>query len=636
MLDKHTTIYVEVEEEITSIIERIKKTPAGDIALVVPRRSFLSQGVVNLKILKSQSEKIGKQLVIVTRDTLCRSLARKVGIDTSKKLNAEVLKITEVDAPPPQIKSPRDIPLEEYPRPAPTSKPPSATVPNSFSGEKNNGRNIRPNTADIVRTPVDGLNSSFPKQPVNSVKRNRKLSDLGGLKGGAQTVQTKDFAENELGANDFSKENSKEGNVKKVNKMAELLLISRNLVVNLVAKIFSRKRFKRKRQFEKRIFLPKNSVNLLFFFVLALIVVISLAAIFILPKAEVKIVPKKKLIVANIDVQVMATEKKINLKNKIIPGKQVQEEIEEKMSFEAAGPVLVTDKSNKIRGNVTVYNEFSSSLEVFVAHTRFMTDDGLVFRSVSSVRLPGYTKKGDKIIPGKTTIEIVADKEGDQYQINQQKLTVPGLRGGARYEKIYAMVEEPFKELDQQASKTITEADVKKAKEEVSKALQKKAKEEIAHHNSTLAIDDKIILEDVQLELNKAVGSQTDTFEIQSKAIAKVLAYSKNDLEELLDFYLAKQVPKNQIFLGSPEIKILDSKTNEEGEFSMEVHAEQYGAEKMNVEEIDDKIQGLSREDAIEKLQLLDQVETAEITCWPFWARNVPSREGRVEVDVVY
>ena len=137
MQDKHTTIYVEVEEEITSIIERIKKTPASDIALVVPRHSFLSQGVVNLKILRSQSEKIGKQLVIVTRDSLCRSLARKVGIDTSKKLDAEVLKITEIDTPPPQIKNSRDIPFEEYPRSVPASKPTLATTPDLSLRENN-------------------------------------------------------------------------------------------------------------------------------------------------------------------------------------------------------------------------------------------------------------------------------------------------------------------------------------------------------------------------------------------------------------------------------------------------------------------------------------------------------------------
>ena len=623
MQDKHTTIYVEVEEEITSIIERIKKTPASDIALVVPRRSFLSQGVVNLKILRSQSEKIGKQLVIVTRDSLCRSLARKVGIDTSKKLDAEVLKITEIDTPPPQIKNSRDIPFEEYPRSVPASKPTLATTPD-LSLRENNRRDIRPNTSDIIRTPVDGINPSFPKQSPSVSNVGRKPSNL---KEDIRMAQ----GENSPKAEDPSKNLSK-GNKSGISHgLGKLLLVSKSLV----SKIFSRKKFKRNRQFKKIILLPKNSVHLFLFFILALVIVISLAAIFILPKAEVRIVPEKKLVVANINVQVALDNKKINIKNKIIPGENIQKEIEEKMRFDSTGPASATNKSNKIRGNIVVFNEFSSSLEVFVAHTRFMTDSGLVFRSVSSVRLPGYTKKGDQIIPGKTTIEIVADKEGDQYQIGQQKLTVPGLKGGERYEKIYATVEESFEGLNKQSSKTITETDIKGAKEEVSKALKEKAKKEIVHDNSSLVTSDEIVLENVQLEAKQAVGSQADTFEIQGRATAKTLAYSKNDLEELLDFYLAKQVSKDQIFLGSSKIKILDSKTDEEG-LNMEVHGEQYGAEKINAEEIDDKIQGLSQEEASEKLQLLNQVKTAEITCWPFWVRSIPRREGRVEVNVVY
>ncbi len=610
MPSKHTTIYIGVEEEITSVVERIKKTPAGEIALIVPRRSFLSQGVVNLKILRSQSEKTGKQLAIVTRDPLCRSLAKKVGLQTNSKLDSEILKRTKVEAPPPQTRIQRRIQKKKnFPKNFSLGKKyRQEPVP---SGGLRRKENTVPNTADIIKAPIDGIKPSFSKK---EQKTNHRLDTF---------KKKNDSASAEI-------ENFKKEYRAKANKT--FLFFK-----NLVSKVNFNGTKKRKKRIRKIIFLPSSSVHFLLLFILALVGVIITAAFFILPKAEIEITPKKEALAANLDIKIDSNVSKPDPKKGIIPGKEIKKEIVAEEDFKASGKVTETYNDNKIRGNLTVYNEFSSSLEVFVPQTRFITEEGQVFRSVSSVRLPGYTKQAGEVIPGKTVIEVVADKEGDEYLISNQKLTVPGLKGGERYEKIYAMVEEPFKKPTERGDKEITDEDIKKGKESIIQILEEKAQADILKNNSGFEIIGVVILEEVQLTEDKPVGSRAENFSIRGEAIAKVLIFKRKDLEELAASYLAEEVAKNQIFLGNCETEIVEFKIGEEGKSAnLNVRAEGYKSEKIEGGEIKDKILGLSEEEAFERLELLDKIETFEINCWPFWVRNIPKKREKVQINIIY
>ena len=73
-------IYVEIDEEVTSIFDRIKNIRKKAILLVVPRKAVLFQSVVNLKILKNKLKDREKRLIIVTTDRNGKHLAEKIGL----------------------------------------------------------------------------------------------------------------------------------------------------------------------------------------------------------------------------------------------------------------------------------------------------------------------------------------------------------------------------------------------------------------------------------------------------------------------------------------------------------------------------------------------------------------------------
>lgn len=83
------TIYLEPDEEVTSVIDKIRKTEFKDIILVVPKDASLLQSVVNLKLIKKQAENLSKNLSIITQDKVGRNLADKVGLATAAKVGQE-------------------------------------------------------------------------------------------------------------------------------------------------------------------------------------------------------------------------------------------------------------------------------------------------------------------------------------------------------------------------------------------------------------------------------------------------------------------------------------------------------------------------------------------------------------------
>lgn len=79
-------IYVELDDEITHVFDRIKRLRADSIALVVPKRAYLLQSIINLKILKKKIDELEKKIILITSDESGLILAEKAGIPAAKKL----------------------------------------------------------------------------------------------------------------------------------------------------------------------------------------------------------------------------------------------------------------------------------------------------------------------------------------------------------------------------------------------------------------------------------------------------------------------------------------------------------------------------------------------------------------------
>ena len=84
-----------------------------------------------------------------------------------------------------------------------------------------------------------------------------------------------------------------------------------------------------------------------------------------------------------------------------------------------------TRVETKASGSIAVSNTYSASPVKLVKNTRFESPDGLIFRVLSDVVVPG--KKG--ATAGTINVTVVADQAGEKYNIAPTvKFTVPGLK----------------------------------------------------------------------------------------------------------------------------------------------------------------------------------------------------------------
>lgn len=83
------TIYIDIDDEITSIVEKLKNSPHKIVALVLPKRALVLQSIVNLKLLRRAANDSDKRVVLITSDPTLLSMAGAIGMYTAKNLHTK-------------------------------------------------------------------------------------------------------------------------------------------------------------------------------------------------------------------------------------------------------------------------------------------------------------------------------------------------------------------------------------------------------------------------------------------------------------------------------------------------------------------------------------------------------------------
>ncbi len=83
------TIYIDVDDEITAIIDKVQASPGKLVALVLPKRATVLQSIVNMKLLKRAAASAHKNLVLVTSEAGLLPLAGAAGMHVAKNLQSK-------------------------------------------------------------------------------------------------------------------------------------------------------------------------------------------------------------------------------------------------------------------------------------------------------------------------------------------------------------------------------------------------------------------------------------------------------------------------------------------------------------------------------------------------------------------
>jgi hypothetical protein len=87
--DPKSTIYIDIDDEITGIIDKMRASEGKIVALVLPKRATVFQSIVNMKLLKRAADENKKNVVLITGEAGLMPLAGAAGVPVAKTLNSK-------------------------------------------------------------------------------------------------------------------------------------------------------------------------------------------------------------------------------------------------------------------------------------------------------------------------------------------------------------------------------------------------------------------------------------------------------------------------------------------------------------------------------------------------------------------
>src|SRR6266851_163700 len=95
-------IYVETEEELPELVERLRRVRGEDTMLVLPMRSRIGQSRFNFQLLRNYAARLGKRVTVVCDDPAVQKMASESGFAVFGAVGPEGQGIpSDVEVPPP-------------------------------------------------------------------------------------------------------------------------------------------------------------------------------------------------------------------------------------------------------------------------------------------------------------------------------------------------------------------------------------------------------------------------------------------------------------------------------------------------------------------------------------------------------
>lgn len=86
---KKEVLYIDVDDEITTLIDRLRSSQQKIVVLVLPKRATVMQSIVNMKLLKRAATEQKKHVVLVTNEQGLMPLAGAVGLHVASSPNSK-------------------------------------------------------------------------------------------------------------------------------------------------------------------------------------------------------------------------------------------------------------------------------------------------------------------------------------------------------------------------------------------------------------------------------------------------------------------------------------------------------------------------------------------------------------------
>jgi len=353
-------------------------------------------------------------------------------------------------------------------------------------------------------------------------------------------------------------------------------------------------------------------------------------------RAAVAITPQSREVNLQLTVQASDAFASVDAAFSKIPGQLF--EVSKSASAEAAATGQ-REVASKARVQITVANEYSSTPQTLVATTRFATPDGLVFRTLQTVTVPGSTVKEGKPVAGTVTVEAIADKAGEQYNVPAGKWSIVAFteRGDTeRAAKIYGTSADAASGGASGPSKVVTQEDYDKARSEAVGNVTRQIKDAFAAQQTGLRILDEAEPVLGEVTATARADDAADKTVVTAQGTLRTVAFRPADLETLIrDAVLSRErlvVVPDQLTLTFGDVSFKD----DTGVLSFSVSVKGPGYAPVDADAIRADIRGRNAAQVQDYFRDREGIHSAMVSLSPFWVRSIPDKNDRIDIRVLW
>jgi hypothetical protein len=506
------TFYTTQDEEILSIVGRLRSSELLENIFVIPKRALVLQSIVNLRMLAREAAKAGKQVIIVTQDENGRRLAEKAGIETrpySEEASREVEPVIR--------EVPADEPVLHHSGISADSIGSSGFFASPSVNGASIGRNMPSPAGDGMRIRI--RNASPVRQP--------SLNSMRQMETEIPSVRPRPTMP-----------------VQAPQEIAYVAAPQRNEVPETsgrLSRVFTPPKPAERRQPEparaKResptLVGGKGKSWFAGFVVISVLFLVGTGAFIFLPKAEITVVPMS--VAQDIGMEFDGKTDAAAEGDRVVPVRIVEKEETVTVTGETSGSS--SGNGSKASGKILIYNEYGSDAQQLVATTRFQSEDGKIFRLSKGVTVPGVTDRNGQREPGVVEADVVADGSGSEYNIGSANFSIPGFSGSAKAGKIYAKSKSSMSggsSVGQSGATSVSTADLEKAKGDAMETFRHSFSDSLSRD---LARNERFIPETFDIAVvgspsAPGAGSVASSFEYKATFHAKAFVFSEDELKD--------------------------------------------------------------------------------------------------------
>ncbi len=174
------TIYIDVDEDITSIIDKVESAQEKVAALVLPKRATVLQSIVNMRLLKRSADNAGKHVVLITNEEALMPLAGAAGIHVARNLQSAP-NVPQAPKEPDQSTKVAEIPVKDKEEITEPKTLDEENLPGKIDYDKPIGELAlaheleHPETIELDDEDVEDINPEAPVETKVSKAKDKKL-----------------------------------------------------------------------------------------------------------------------------------------------------------------------------------------------------------------------------------------------------------------------------------------------------------------------------------------------------------------------------------------------------------------------------------------------------------------------------